>query len=267
MGAPPLEDRDARLVELVPPDGSTVGNITLIRKLEWAESTYWSVRNRLLDRGVLELGKGKGGSVRRASKTAPILEEAIDTKQPLEAMVEVDYPNEAALYEPMAKVISASWVADAGFDSQIIQLTAQTGGRANGKWSRPDIAVAGVSIYPYVPGRHFDVVTFEIKSSDRFDVTCVYEALAHRRAATKSYVLLHVPQVRKEDLDVLLVEVCAESKRHGIGVLTAETPDDYSTWTEVVEPTRGNPDPRRLNEFLAQQFTQEQREEIVKWFR
>ena len=55
-----------------------------------------------------------------------------------------------------------------------------------------------MTTYVYVPGRHFDVATFEIKAADWIDVTAVYEALAHRRAATRAYVILNVPESQQQ---------------------------------------------------------------------
>lgn len=257
------DEQEQKLLSLVPQNGDTVGNTSLMRQLGWPEDVYWVVRNRLWDRGLLELGRGKGGSVRRILKpTAPAAE------VPEETGSKVDFANEASLYAPMAKVIAESWAKDAGFDSKIVQVTAQQGSRiTGGKWSRPDIAVVAISTYPYIPGRHFDVITFEVKPADGIDITCVYEALAHLRSATRSYVLLHVPTDRAAQLEELLLDVCAEAKKHGIGVLTAGNPEDYKSWEEVVDPIRAKPDPRRLNDFLAKQFTKEQLEETMKWFK
>jgi hypothetical protein len=55
-----------------------------------------------------------------------------------------------------------------------------------------------------------------------------------------------------------------EAKRFGIGVIVAAEPDNYDTWEEVVEAVRHEPDPDRLNEFLAQQVSQGFREQIIK---
>ena len=267
MGAPTLEAQEEKLLTRVSHYGGTAGNITLMRDLGWTEDTYWSVRNRLLDRGALELGKGKGGSVRIIKPEVPPSNGASPSPTPIEIIKE-ELRSEAALWSPMAKVIQDSWVSDAGFDHSIVQITAQQGSKATGgKWSRPDIAVASLSTYPYVPGRHFDVVTFEIKTPDGSDITCVYEALAHLRSATRAYVLLHVPAERSKELESTQVDIFAEAKKHGVGVITAERPNDYSTWEEVVDPTRFEPDPRRLNDFLAKQFSKEQLEQIMKWFK
>jgi hypothetical protein len=175
---------------------------------------------------------------------------------------------ESALYAPISQVLDDKWTKDRRVESAIVQVTAQQGRRATGgRWTRPDVTVATLSTYPYVPGRHFDVITFEVKPADALDVTCVYEALAHLRSATRSYVLLHVPASRAEDQEELLLEICAEAKKHGIGVITFEEPSAYETWDERVEPVRRDPEPRKLNDFLAKQFTQEQLEKIVRWFR
>jgi hypothetical protein len=123
------------------------------------------------------------------------------------------------------------------------------------------------SVYPYVPGRHFDVITFEVKTSDALDVTAVYEALAHLRAATKAYVLLHVPDAEADLLKEALSEICSEAKKHGIGVITFNQPGDFSGWEEMVEPIRREPDPRRLNDFLATQFEAGHLETLLRWFR
>jgi hypothetical protein len=53
------------LLAKVPADGSAIGNRRLIRELGWNASLYWEVRQRLLDQGLLMVGRGFGGSVKR----------------------------------------------------------------------------------------------------------------------------------------------------------------------------------------------------------
>ena len=83
----------------------------------------------------------------------------------------------------------------------------------------------------------------------------------------RSYALVHIPDDRRAELQAGLDEVCAEAKRFGVGVIVAVAPDDYDTWEELVEAVRHEPDPERLNDFLAQQVSQTFREQIVRWFR
>jgi hypothetical protein len=70
-----------------------------------------------------------------------------------------------------------------------MEITALGGSRPDGIWSRPDTTTVEIRTFEYVSGKHLDVNTFEIKSPDAVNVQAVYEALAHRRAATRSYVL------------------------------------------------------------------------------
>lgn len=263
-----IKELEEELMSYVPDDGSRIGNITLFRELAWPNKRYWSIRNRLVDRGALQLGGGKGGSVSRTSLSNENLEKEVRSQQEAETQKQKAYELEDELYTPMAGVIKNSWSSDAGFDAVVLQETAKQGGKlTGGKWSRPDIALAAMSTYLYLPDRYFDVITFEIKPASTIDVTCVYEALAHLRSATRAYVLLHVPSDKAERLEAVLLEVYSEAKQHGIGVIVAEKPDDYETWEETVEPVRVEPIPRKLNDFLAKQFASSQLEQIAKWFK
>ena len=57
--------RNAReLLDLVPPDGTFIGNTTLQRRSKLGKG-YWKVQKELVSKGVLTRGKGRGGSVAR----------------------------------------------------------------------------------------------------------------------------------------------------------------------------------------------------------
>lgn len=259
--------REEQLLERVPATDA-IGNVTLRGYLAtrgWDEDAYWGIRNRLIERGVLETGRGKGGSVRRVPATTAAVLPAIPQQVAAAAAVA---PTERELYAPMAEVIRNRWAQDYRLDSHIVEITAQQGARpTGGRWTRPDITVASYKTFAYVPGKHFDLITFEIKPYDTLDVTVIYEALAHRRAATRSYALVHVPEERQSELQAVLDEVSSEAKRFGVGLVVAADPADYDTWEELVEAVRHEPDPERLNDFLAQQVTQGFREQVVRWFR
>lgn len=257
---------EMELLDLVPTDRS-VGNVTLVKHLTdsgWTVEHYWAIRNRLVDRAVLATGRGKGGSVRRLPEDTP---ESTGDTAAMSSPAAEDL-RERALYEPMKQVIDTAWAQDNRLEQHIVEITAHQGARmTGGRWTRPDITLASMRTFAYVPGKHFDVVTFEIKPCDTIDVTAIYEALAHRRAAHRAYALLHVPNERREHLDTLVMEVAAEAKRHGIGLVVANDPADYSTWEELVEAVRHEPDPERLNDFLAQQVSVGFRDRLMRWFR
>jgi len=112
--------REDELLAKVPEDGSPIGNISLMSALGWQTDEYWSVRNMLIERGVLVTGKGKGGSVRKSIKT----EEKNDQQPSVDdvaTQVIDEYKKETALYEPLAKVISESWAKSSLYDNLVIQ--------------------------------------------------------------------------------------------------------------------------------------------------
>lgn len=62
------DDEDERtLLSSTPNDGTAIGNGSLRDKLGWDEDRYFSVRARLISKGSIWLGKGRGGSVVLAS--------------------------------------------------------------------------------------------------------------------------------------------------------------------------------------------------------
>jgi hypothetical protein len=170
----------------------------------------------------------------------------------------------------MANVLRTEWARDNRFREWIVEITARQGRReTGGKWTRPDLTVVSSTTLLYYPTKLFDVTTFEVKPSDGFDVTAVYEALAHRRAATRSYVLVHIPPAQQalDTVQSAIEQVSTEAKRHGIGVIVASDPASYDAWDEKVEAVRHEPDPLLLNEFLAIQLSETTKGEIVTWFR
>jgi hypothetical protein len=269
LNAEQITEYEGQLLGHVPQTGG-IGNKSLLNVLGWNDETlYWDIRNRLIDQGFLIQGKGRGGSVRRLATEVPVPAEAFEEQSSVDvAATQTVVLRESDLYSPMAEVIRSRWAKEHRLDALLVEVTAAQGSRqTNGKWTRPDITVASYNTYPYVPGRHFDVITFEIKPHTMLDVTVVYEALGHRRAATRAYALIHIPDDQQEALQALIDDICIEAKRHGVGVVLAGKPDDYDTWDEVVEAVRHEPDPERLNEFLAVQMSQGFREQIIKWFK
>ena len=254
-----ITELENKFISQIPADHA-IGNKTLRDNLGWDLDLYLAIKQRLLSDGIITLGRGKGGSVRR------VFEEqyAEDIEKEFE---EDPYQDEDSLYEPMLEVIQQRWIKDQPFDQVLAERTDRGGRRKDGVWTRPDITVASMTSYTYVPGRFFDVITFEIKHYSGLNVTCVYEALAHRRAATRSYVIAYIPDNRYESLEDTLGDVNDEAKKHGVGFIVAGDPADYDTWEIWEESIREQPDPARLNEFIRAQLQEGSRDQIVRWFR
>lgn len=256
-----------QLLEKLREKGGHAGNVLLQRELGWTDDLYWPIRDRLVDLGKLELGRGKGGSVSLVVQPGPsdAGKESTATPGPTSASVP-----EADLYEPVAKVLRAEWARDKRFRNCIVEVTARQGRRdTGGTWTRPDLVAAALRVFAHVPGKFFDLITFELKPLDGIDVTGVFEALSHRRAATQAYLWLHVPTGAESDKDVVatLARISDEARRHGVGLIVGSDPADYSSWDLQLEATRFEPDPESLNEFIAQQLSSIAKDELAQWFR
>jgi hypothetical protein len=250
----------AKLREL----GGFSGNVRLHRSLGWDEPLYWAVRNRIYDRGLLTLGRGRGGSVTLVEKAAASSTDVL----PIVPANETTQSTENALYSPIAEVLRTHWVKDYRLRQSLVEITALQGRRATGgTWTRPDVVVIGVRIFPHLPGKYFDLFSFEVKPSWAVNVTAIYEALAHRRAATHAFAWFHVPEARASELADALDAIASEAKRFGVGVIVAARPDDYESWDVVVEATRVEPDPEGMNDFISVQLSAAAKDEIVAWVR
>ncbi|MCY3745106.1 MAG: hypothetical protein OXH05_02650 [Acidobacteria bacterium] len=227
-------DKLREFYRLVPVHGS-IGNVTLREQLGITDETdeeYWRLRQILIDGGKISKARGKGGSVRRI---------------PQEEVSESD------LERPMWHEIKTRWARARRYTLCEAKITARLGRKPTGRWSRPDITLLGGRNYPNLPGGKFlDVVTFEIKPW--FWLEGVYEALAHQRRANLSYLICFnagqwgVPQDHRDS-----IAVQREAERQGVGLIVAPEADHFETWDERVEPTRFDPDPHDLDEFLQEQ--------------
>jgi hypothetical protein len=261
------------LLQQVPKSGGTAGNRAIQRKLGWEDDRYWAVRDALVDKNLIVRGKGRGGTVRLLTHettetvTVPVavaVDDARETSQKIEAAVR----REVELYEPMATVIRGDWSRDRRATPLAVEITALQGRRSTGgTWSRPDIVSVEIKTYAYVPGKFLEVVTFEIKPFDSINVQAVYEALAHRRSATHSYVVLDVPKTSGTTLTDAVEDVRLVARSHGIGLIIAGKPDDYDTWDELEEAHRVQPDPSRLDTFISTQLCEATRSKIARGLR
>lgn len=175
------------LLGIVPEEGASIENKAIREKLNWDEDTCIAVRARLIEGGKLVLGRGRGGSVRRVLEqvnTLPFPDRSTSTSS--SGVSGSAFDGELALYLPMIEVLRTRWAKEQPFDKILVEGPSQGGRRRDGIWARPDITLLAMTTYTYVPGRHFEVTTFEVKHYKGLNVTAVYEALAHRRSATRS---------------------------------------------------------------------------------
>lgn len=238
--------------------GNRAGNTLLQRELKWDEAKYWEIHEQLYNEGLIEKGKGYGGTV-------ILVEQAVDpsatgTAEPqaaqpvpvsaavaatVEALVE-EYTSEIQLYPPVKKQLEAHWARRRQLDDCHCEITALQGRRdTGGSWSRPDLALIAFRKYEFLPERVFELFSFEVKPASDISIKGVMEALAHREAATRSFVIYHTagkdfsafPEAER------IEELAA---RHGIGVYAAKDVSDFNQWAEVVSALRASPDPEAV---------------------
>ena len=228
-----------------------IGKIRLGRELReqgWDDLTYQSLRNRLIDEGTLKTLQGGGLRV----STDEVNEGTSAASAESEPLGRV----ERRLYEAVLAVIKGPWAKSTGLIDNRAWISAEQ--HVKGKPTSPDVILLAKRDFPYYPGHRtvWDIVTFEVKLHDRYDFGAVCEALAHRRSATRTCVLLELPSYvdGKEQNDRSLGALVSEATRHGVGFIVAPNPSKHAGWHQLVEAERCEPDPEDVNSFLDQEL-------------
>lgn len=251
----------------VPEDGTPVGNITLRNKLGWSKERYFRIRDRLNERGLIAVGRGKGGSVYRPQSVINPRENT----QPEPTEEQFGWNSERDLYQPLTEGLE-EWADTEGYDGNVIQITADQGRRwTGGKWTRPDLTMTTFSTYQYLPGKSLEVTTIEVKrqrnngdGSYAWDIDGVFEALAHTNFAHRSYLVVH----RDDDMDpdaYFWNRLESECQRVNVGLVLFDDPGDFDTFEILFEPEKRQPDPELVNQFIEAQLSDETKNQILQW--
>ncbi|WP_447858056.1 class I SAM-dependent DNA methyltransferase [Pseudomonas aeruginosa] len=80
-----MNELEQALLALVPVDGSSIGNQSLLERLkgqfpQLSEEAFWAARDGLIEQGVLLKGRGRGGSVLRAQASGSSLADQVLNK-------------------------------------------------------------------------------------------------------------------------------------------------------------------------------------------
>lgn len=248
-----------QLLDLVPKDGKSIGNVTLLDKFitqtKKTEDDYWALRNELIVEGVLGKGKGKGGSVYllKPEKSAAAGKIPTSTKS----------VKEKELYKPFLETLKSFWTKDNDIKNYIVEVTANQGSKdTGGKWTRPDIAIIDVKTFPFYPNKMLEVITFEIKSNDNYGIEAVFETAAHTIFAHKSYLAIHYLKDDYEN-DELIEVIRKRCEMFGVGLILFKDPADWKTVILISESRHNNPDPSEVNQFIVQQISRENQHELL----
>lgn len=246
------------LFDLVPDDGESIGNVTLLEKFikiskEYTPDLYWEIRNSLIEHGSLGKGRGRGGSVYRLQnlKTDNSKLKGVSSKT-----VNLRIP-EKDLYKPFTDTLKDYWAKDNDLKNYIIEITACQGRKdTGGKWTRPDITMVDVKAFSFYPNKILEVITFELKPSDSIGIEGVFETAAHSLFAHKSYLVLHYPKEQYEQ-DELIETIRTRCEMFGVGLILFKDPNKWDTVTTVLEAKYNSPDPKEVNQFIKQQIKQD----------
>lgn len=240
------------LLELIPQDGSSVGNTYLQTISGKKGEEYWRIRDELLRASLIERGKGRGGSVSRTQSTLDTLVEKT-----------ADFVKEERdLYVPLKNWLEEEWGKEVENDGDYyrVRVTSSPMGRKrnSGQWSRPDVTFVRVTKYEHLPNTIVEVTSFEVKrNADAKDLASVYEAAAHSRWAHNTYLVV---EIANHDLEVD-VSIRKECARLGVGLLTVSRTHNKYYFAELLEPKRQEPSPEDLDKFLKDFFADDPREQ------
>jgi hypothetical protein len=244
------------LLSLVPRDGKSIGNKMLLQDLrkeakdDIPDESYWEIRNDLIIQGLIEKGRGYGGSVHRVKDVVP--EEGVAKKHRI---------READLYSMVSQYIEKTWVKDNGISQFVLERTASQGRKkTGGKWTRPDFALIALKSFAYIPGKVLELITFEVKPENDYRIEGVFETAAQSRFSTKSYLLIHLPDGAPDKEEFKRVE--RECERFGLGLIMFKDPQDWSTYSTLQEAERRNPDPADVNSFITSQLSKDNQNHI-----
>lgn len=146
----------------------------------------------------------------------------------------------------------------------ISAITATSGGGTfNGKWTRPDLAMAALWRFEFGLSWTMDLHTFEVKTENGCDNVSVHEALSHTAMAHYSYLTWHNPSWDEKKGNCRAIhERCTQ---HGVGLITFSDPADSSTYHIRLRSIRHNPNGDAIDEFIETRFPQAKRDLLRKW--
>lgn len=182
----------------------------------------------------------------------------------LEAAAPPTHAKERALYAPLKASIEKKWINRFALDDVPVDETHSRGSHdGGGTFTRPDITAVGIRSYVYLPKR-LEVVTFEIKPGEAVSVMGVLEAIAHGESSHRAYVIY---ATSRAEFDVAPEEerIMELAGKYGVGIILTENPDEVEGWETVLDAIRHEPDPARLDRFLADLPGDNMKKQLSKW--
>lgn len=201
------------LYEILPADQQSIINpkarALLSRSVGFniSKERYLEIRSGLIDQNLVETGMGFGGTIARTKEIPP---DSILTP--------VQITSEIKLYKPTIEYIKNVFRDHVGLinEKYIVEDTS-TGGKATGKWKRPDITMISSRYFKYTNHRSIDIYSFEVKTQSSCDLTAVYEAHEQGLQTHYPYVVWSFPVGEPEKSK--LSQMIDSAQRNDVGLI------------------------------------------------
>lgn len=236
---PRTSDRD-RILGMLSDAGQGLSNQRIKNALGLGEERYEEVRSALLDEGLIEKYRARGGAVRLTRKG----ERHVAPDDGERSQVE----KEQELYPLLVDALAKEFEDD-------LAIAFDTGRfRKRGQWKNPDVTSVAVEVHPWLHRREVLVTTYEVKRYGDQSITCVFEAASHASFAHQAYVVLEWLGTF-DATDVRIGQLLSECQKFGVGLATLEKHYKSFRLTERLPPvTQRLPLDRDVDEWLQYAF-------------
>ena len=221
----------------LPKNGTAIGNLALMNKLEMDYDTYFEATTELIGLEKAAMDRGYGGSIKRVvsgAKKIQQIENEKDLYLIFKSWIEKDYSN--VLGENIGNKVLVK------------------GKRKNsGLWSNPDFA------YFYIKNqKHFlrslEICSFEIKKNIYDSRLGSYEALAHKRIANKAYLVFQYNDSNEE----LYKKIEEDCRKFGIGIILFDGIEFKISYEAQIH----TPDLSKSDNFIEENLNKEEKKSI-----
>ncbi|MBY0294823.1 MAG: hypothetical protein K2X71_02130 [Methylobacterium sp.] len=253
----PLSDLAARIVTLLPGDGTPVLNrvmrVMLARELERPvpPEAYFAARDCLFAARRIGRLRGQGGRI--------FLMPAEGAQPPAPAR-----RAEAALMPVLRAYLEGGFRKglDLPPDGLCLVEDTSTKGPLKGQWARPDFVLVSAMRFRLLPGAQVDVHGFELKTESGGSVQAVHEALAQTRFTHFGHLVWHLPEGARAE--ARLAEVRDQCTDHGIGLIRLRDPGDPEACEILLDPVRKTTPPAVIDGFLESRLGPESRARLER---
>jgi hypothetical protein len=244
----------------------------LRQALGWDDLRFWKARDSLVEKGFIMTAQGKGGNFYRRVSFEPqdVTEETQAGIRPTvlspRAQTVAAQPAMSAQPAPIHGHFACAiekWILESRYSNYFIEALAPSNRQSLGK--RPDVVFVSIETFQYVPNKHLELFSFEVKRTDQWTLEAVFQAAGHARFSNRAYLALQ-KDLRMGPPAGLEARIEEECRRLNVGLILFEEPGDYSTFHFKLHPAPHSCSPREMD-LMLEDLSAENRGKLVRWLR